>query len=119
MYPTTTAGILSDALEALTKVIEGGSELTHVEAQALRLLQRQAQIVREQSENTERYGADPLEKAYRLNRQLTVYETDAELLRKRRNEAIHEGLDSGLSAYRVAKTLGLTEQAIYKIRDGK
>lgn len=119
MYPNTTANVLSEALEALTKVVNGESELSHLESQALRLLQRQAQIVREQIDTTERYGADPLENAQRLNSQLAAYKTDADVIRKRRNEAIQDALDSGLTAYRVAKHLGLTEQAVYKIRDAE
>lgn len=119
MYPDVTAKLLNEAVEALTKLVDTSStKLTKLDKLSLKVLQQEARKYRQMYELSESHS-DPLERARMLNRQVTHYEHDTNRLRQQRNAAIHEALESGLSAYRVAKELGITEQAIYKVRDAK
>ena len=118
IYPDVTEKLVCEALEALAKVTGGkGSRLTKLERSTLAVLHKQAETLREFYDSIESASAAPLDKALRINRQMQAYEHDAKRLRERRNEAVNAALESGVTAYRVAKELGVTEQAVYKIRD--
>jgi DNA-binding XRE family transcriptional regulator len=61
-------------------------------------------------------GSEALESARTFQILVTEAEQGARLQRARRDRAIRLALDLGITQYRIARTLGISEQAIAKIR---
>jgi DNA-binding XRE family transcriptional regulator len=61
-------------------------------------------------------SSEALESARTFQILVTEAEQGARLQRARRDRAIRIALDNGITQYRIAKTLGISEQAIAKIK---
>jgi DNA-binding NarL/FixJ family response regulator len=69
------------------------------------------------SANRSADAADSLIEAAQAHDTLGVLETQAKSVRSVRDEAIRSAIAGGITMYAIARTLGISEQAVSRIRD--